>query len=133
MTAPDRRVNSEDRRKPAYEIACVNCGTPFASAQFDAQAFCSAVCHDVARAIRYGRKQVARFGPCRSWQDEVLLSAVGRIPDGTQFSEVERRWNAVEPERDCDSESWPHDWLLWVARNRKEVAHVDPRTSAESS
>jgi hypothetical protein len=116
----DRRTRGPDRRQPTWEIDCVNCGQTFATMPFDAAAFCSPQCHATARAIRYGRRQVVRFGPSSTWQDEVLLSAVGRVPRGTLLVEIDRRWNAPEPEKVCDHESWNHTWLDWVARNRRQ-------------
>lgn len=92
----------------------------FATLPFDAEAFCSVRCHATARAIRYGRKQVARFGPSSTWQDEVLLSAVGRVPRDTLLVEIDQRWNADKPQRVCDQESWNDTCLQWVARNRRE-------------
>jgi hypothetical protein len=55
------------------------------------------------------------------WQDDVLLGAVGRVPRETLLVEIDRRWNAPEPEKVCDHESWNHTLLQWVEHNRREA------------
>jgi hypothetical protein len=104
-----------------WAIECVNCGSCFATTPYDARAFCSRRCQDTARAVRYGRTLVARFGPTRVWTDEVLLGAVGRVPVDVVLADMNRRWEAQRPEKACDDEDWNDSFQAWVAANRRQA------------
>jgi hypothetical protein len=107
-----------------WEIDCANCGLTVVTSPFDATAFCSVNCRAVARAVRYGRRQVARFGPVAAWSDDVLLGAVGRVPEGTLLAEIEQRWSSPRALKPCDHENWNDTWLSWTARHRRQATPV---------
>jgi hypothetical protein len=114
------RPNKPTTKLATWLINCANCGASIAITEFDGVAFCGDQCRATARAIRYGRRQVARFGPSSAWSDEVLLSAVGRVPKGELLAEMDRRWNAPEPMKPCDQSGWNEMWLKWVQDNRRK-------------
>jgi hypothetical protein len=102
-----------------WVIDCANCEAAFATTPFDATAFCSARCRAIARVVRYGRRQIIRFGPTSGWTDEVLRQLVERVPDGIPLAEIGRRLDAQTPTRDCDDEHWNETFQHWVAVARR--------------
>jgi hypothetical protein len=121
MSVPEQRApNPLDRLTPEWELDCANCSQTFPISAFEASAFCSDDCRATARAIRYGRRQVTRYGPSHTWREEILVGAIGRVPKDARLAEVDQRWNCAEPERPCDQDGWDDVWLQWVAGNRRQ-------------